>query len=189
MPVCPQPDTAAPVWTACSPTGRFLVLSFLSNLTIDQLLRSDGKPIERRPREVFESVVDGDTLAAQAALGEWLGGVGPLLLSRFDTATGTLKMETPEDRRHYSSSMRVGGLDYDVTIDVPERVEGGYWRTPGVLQMAFWKDHRVRVAVKTPAAGAIEGEIDCVVASADGIRLVTAGEGTPDVLVGFGPCP
>lgn len=189
MPVCPQPDPVAPVWSVCSPTGRYLAISFLSNLTIDQLLRADGKPIERRPRDVFESVVDGDTLAAQSVLVDWLGGLGSLKFSRMDTATGTLAMDTPQERRNFSSTLPVGGLGYDVTIDVPERIEGGYWRTPGVLQMAFWKDRRAKVGVKTPFAGTFEGEIDCAVVSADGIRLMTAGEGTPDVLVGFGPCP
>lgn len=189
MPVCPQPDPAAPVWSACSPTGRFLAISFLSNLTIDQLLRYDGRPIERRPRDLFESVVDGDTLASHAALADWLGELGALRLTRLDTATGTLDMETAEDHRVFSSTLTVGGLGYEARFEMPAKVEGGYWRTPGVLQMVFWKDRRAKFRVETPAAGTVEGEIECAVVSADGIRLVTAGEGTPDVLVGFGPCP
>lgn len=189
MPVCPDPDPKAPVWSICAPAGRYVTIAFLSNLAIDQLLRGDSGALEREPRKVFESVVDGDTFEQQETLANWLGTLKPLRLTRLDTATGTFVLDTEEDRRKFASPLEVAGLPHDVSVGLPARLEGGYWRTPGVLQMAFWKEHRARVSVKSPAAGTFEAEIECAVVSADGVRLVTAGEETADVLLGFGPCP
>jgi hypothetical protein len=189
LPVCPQPEPDQSVYTACLPGGRFLVAPLLANLAVDQLLRPEPGPITREPRAVFASLATAETLENNAALADYLGRLAPLKLTRIDTSTGTLRMDVGEDQRSFSTSVAANETAYRVGLELPERIEGGYWRTPGVVQMAFWKGQRARFTVAAPDGPAIAAEVECLVVSSDGIRLVTTGSQTPDILVRFESCP
>lgn len=176
------------MFQACLPGGRFPATTLLSNLAIDHLLRADSRPIERRPREILESVAAKDFLDARGDLVEWTGRLGAVKMTRLDTSTGTLKLDVDEEQRRFASAMDVGGASWDVEFTLPARVEGGYWRTPAVLQVAFWKGSRVAVKASGPGVDVV-AEIECAVFAVDGVRLVTADAAVPDILVSFGGCP
>jgi len=189
LPVCPQPEPDAPYYTACLASGRFLVASTLTNLAIDQLLKPEGAPFYRRPREVLESLSTKDLLEKNAALVDFLGKLEPVKFSAIDTSTGMLQLDTAEDLRTLETTVDVGGVPYDISVKLPARIEGGYWRTPGVLQMAFWEGRRATFGVKSAGIIDMEAQIDCLVVSTDGIRAVTADPSTPDILIRFDGCP
>jgi|GEM_PF-1999193 len=188
LPVCAPPEPQAPYYAACLPTGRFLVASFLTSFAIDQLLRADTTPFVRRPREVLESVSTEDLLKKNAALVDYLGKLKPLEFSRLDTSTGLAAMNTAEETRSFETVIEVGDVPYKVSLKLPARIEGGYWRTPGVLQLAFWENHRATLAIEAPNGIEIDAQVECLVVSTDGIRVLTAGPSVPDLLVRFGEC-
>ena len=109
-------------------------------------------------------------------------------LTRLDTATGTLRMDVGDEERSFRSTIVVGNATTDVSLSLPERIEGGYWRTPGVLQMAFWKDRQVHIHVDVPGGDPFDADIECAAISGDGVRLVTSGDDIADVLVRFDSC-
>ncbi|MFN2375934.1 MAG: hypothetical protein ABR538_05310 [Candidatus Binatia bacterium] len=188
LPVCPQPEPGRPVYSMCAPGGRFVVVPLLTNLAVDQLFRVGTGPIRREPQAVFTAAVSEETRERNSPLVDYLGRLGALELTPIDTAGGTLRMDVAEDDRSFTTGLETGGGQVRLELELPERIEGGYWRTPGVLQMAFWKGARAKF--RTTASGTeVAAEIECVVVSTDGIRLVTTGVEAPDILVGYDPCP
>lgn len=188
LPVCPQPEPDQPVYFSCASAGRFAAVRLLTDLAIDHLLRGDNGPILREPAAVFASAVGSEAAEENEELVDVLRQLEPLRLTRIDTSSGTLRLDVEETERSLDTRFRRGDAVAKLTIDLPPRIEGGYWRTPGVLQMVFWKGQRPRFEVSSEAGTSLAAEVECLVASADGIRLVTAGSSIPDVVVGFGPC-
>lgn len=187
-PICPEPDGEQPVYTACIPGGRFLVVPLLTSFAVDVLLKGDSAPVAREPRAILASVAGSETLEKNAALTDYLGRLEPLTFTRIDTATGTLCLDVADDERSFAATVIAGGAEHSVKIELPARLEGGYWRTPGVVQMAFWKGQRASFSLKSPGGLELAAEIDCIVVSADGIRLTTSDPSVPDVFVGFDAC-
>jgi hypothetical protein len=188
QPVCAQPDPERPVYELCAPGARFVVSAILTDLAIDETIRGQGAPILREPRALFHSVASQTTLDKNPALDEFLTHLSPVKLTRFDTATGALRMDVGEEERNFHSTIVLGDAATDLSLSLPERIEGGYWRTPGALQMAFWKDRRIRIHVNVSSGEPFDAEIECAAISGDGIRLVTSGDDIPDVLVHFDSC-
>lgn len=177
------------MFTACLPGGRFLIAPMLSSLAVDVLLRGEPGPIKREPRAVFKSMASKDVVEANASLADWLGRLPALELSRLDVSTGTLKMHIDEENRKFEATIEARGIPYTVGIELPSRLEGGYWRTPGVLQMAFWKDQRAVFKATGQLVGdVVGGEVECVVIASDGVRLVTTGSDVPDILLRTDAC-
>jgi hypothetical protein len=188
LPVCPQPEPDRPVYELCAPGARFVIAPILANLAIDVTIRGEGGPILREPRALFRSIASRTTQEKNPALDEFLDHLPPVKLTKLDTATGTLRLDVGEDERTFHSTIVVGESSTELSLSLPERIEGGYWRTPGVLQMAFWKGQRVGLHVDVGGVGQLDAEIECTVISGDGIRLVTSGDDVPDVLVRFDGC-
>ncbi|HEY2773497.1 MAG TPA: hypothetical protein VGK20_05540 [Candidatus Binatia bacterium] len=189
VPVCPQPDPERPMISACAAGGRYAVAAFLNNLSIDQTLRGEGAPILRDLHSVFATSAPQGFQKQNAEVGDYLGHLPPLRLSRFDTASGSVEMAVPDDSRTAQFELQAGGHDLKLGIELPERIEGGYWRTPGVLQVAFWSGRRAKFHTQLTDGSAFDAEIACLVVSGDGIRIVTTGDDTPDVLVRMDACP
>jgi hypothetical protein len=187
LPVCAQPTPSESYYTACAPGGRLLAARFLSDLAIDHLLKAETDPVKRRLADILRSAVTKDTLEANGALLAALDGLPPITLTKLDTTTGTVGLVVDEDRRRFSGTVESATKRATVSWELPARLAGGYWRTPATLQLAFWEGQRPRVEVETPAAK-VSVEIECVAVSTDGVRLLTAGRDTPDVLVLFDAC-
>jgi hypothetical protein len=183
MPVCGHPDPAVPVYGACIPRGRFAVVPFLTSLSVDQLLKGDGGAVTRSPHVVFETVASEELAEANPSLHDYLRRLDAIQFNRLDTATGTVRLDVDESERRFSGDVTIADVRHELTVDLPSRVEAGYWRTPGVLQLAFWKDQRPSFRVSSMSA-----EIECLVIAGDGIRIVTSGNDAPDVLVRFDGC-
>lgn len=188
MPVCAQPDLSAPVYTACLSNGRYPVISQLTDLAIDQLLKGDGAPLSRDLHAIFVAAANKDFVEANRPLADYVAHLGSIELRRLDTSSGTLQLDVAEADRKFSAPIFIRNSSYDLSLELSARIEGGYWRTPAVLQVAFWKGQRPSFRVGKGDDVAVTAEIECLVVAVDGIRIVTAGQQTPDVLVRFDSC-
>jgi hypothetical protein len=188
LPVCPQPVPAQPYYTACAPGGRLVVARLLFDLAIDHLMKADSDPLRRRAGDLLRAVVSDETIEKNEALRAYLDGLNVLTLTKLDTVTGMLQLNVADESRRFSEAINLGGDPYRLTLQLPARLSGGYWRTPDVLQIAFWEGQRARVGIAIAGGGQLEAEVDCIVISTDGIRVVTGGADTPDILVLFDAC-
>jgi hypothetical protein len=109
------------------------------------------------------------------------------VFAKIDTATGTLDFAVDEVRRNFVGDIDTGTKPVHVSWELPARVNGGYWRTPDVLQVAFWQGKRPRMRLAV-AGGELAAEIECLDVSADGVRIVASGVDTPDILIRFDQC-
>ena len=189
LPVCPQPSPEAAYYTACAPLGRILVARLLYDLAIDHLLKSDLDPVRRRLGDLLRAFVNGEVLEKNDALRRYLDRLEPLRLVKLDTTTGTLQLDVAEEERRFTGTFAFAeGTSPDISWELPARLAGGYWRTPAVLQVAFWEGQRATFRVAAPNGDALAAEVECLVVSTDGVRIVTGGTSTPDVLVRFEGC-
>ena len=187
MPVCQQPTAAAPYYTACLPMGRVRVARLLGDFAIDHVMKAEGEVVQRRVGDLLRALVSKDVLKRNLALREYVDALEPLVFARIDTATGTLDFAIDEARRSFAGDIDTGASPVHVSWDLPARLSGGYWRTPDVLQVAFWQGKRARMRLAAPG-GELAAEIECLVVSADGVRIVTSGADTPDILIRFDEC-
>lgn len=187
LPVCPQPSPSTSYHAVCAAGGRLLAARLLSDLSIDHLFKADSDPVRRRFGDLLRSAVSKDTLEANGALADALDRFEPITLTKLDTTTGTLQLLVDEEDRRFSGAVEGKASRATVSWELPARLAGGYWRTPATVQVAFWEGQRPRLAVET-AAARLSAEIECVAVSTDGVRIVTSGADTPDVLVQFDAC-
>jgi len=188
VPICAPPSPSEPYYTACAPGGRIAAARMLFDLTVDHIFKPDSGQLLRRPVDVLRAIVSDETLEKNAGLRAYLDGLAPLTLTKIDTATGLAELTVADDARRFSGPLAVGETPVSLTIQLPPKISGGYWRTPGVLQMAFWEGQRAKVGLTMPDGRSIDAEIECLAVSTDGLRIVTAGA-TPDVIVRFEDCP
>ncbi len=187
-PVCPQPSPEEAYYTACAPGGRLVVARMLFDLAIDHVLKSDFEPVKRRAGDVIRSLLTEETLKKNSELRAYLDRLDPLKLTKLDTTTGMLQLAVPEESRRFTGALDLGTEAYRLSWQLPARLGGGYWRSPDVLQIAFWEGQRATFSLTAPSGVEIEAEVECLVISTDGIRVVTADASVPDILVRFEEC-
>ena len=186
QPVCAPPVPEKPYYTACVPEGRIGAVRFLSEIAVDHVLKSEA--FQRRAIDVFRATVTKRLRDDNPVLEDYFARLQPAKLTQLDTCTGTLDMPVDDDERAFTSTLDIGDQRYDVSWHLPPRLAGGYWRTPGVFQIAFWAGNRMTATIKAPSGVDVAAEIGCVVVSADGLRIMTADAAVPDVLVVFAGC-
>ncbi len=187
LPVCPQPSPDQAYYTACSPAGRYIATRLLFDLAIDHVMKADTDLVGRRIGDLLRASMSSETLDKNDALRSYVDRLDVLKLSRIDIATGTLLLNVAAESRRFAGTIDVGTSPVTVSWELPERLAGGYWRTPSVLQVAFWEGQRARFDIGLPS-GELKAEVECLAISIDGIRIVTSGGDTPDILVRFDEC-
>jgi len=187
-PVCPDPAPADLYYTACLKGGHFITAGMLADFSIDHLFKASSSPFTRQPVEVLRAFDAAKVFEDDAPIIKYLERLAPVTFTRLDTATGTLQAKVPNEARVFAAAVDVAGDRYLLRWRLPPRLAGGYWRTPTVLQMAFWEGSRVALRVRSMRGLVFDTEIACVVVSADGIRSVTADPRVPNLLVVFDQC-
>ena len=187
-PVCPQPVPADPYYSACVAGGRIPAARLLFDLAIDHVMKGDYDPVYRRPSDVFRILAVKEVREKNEPLIDFLDRLGLIMLTKLDTTTGTVRLDVDGDARRFDGTIDVRASPTPFTLQLPERLAGGYWRTPTVLQVAFWEGQRATLGIVVPGGVRVETEIECLVMSTDGIRVVTGGSGIPDLAVRFDEC-
>lgn len=186
LPVCPQPSPDQAYYTTCAPSGRFIAARLLFDLAVDHVMKPDTDQVRRHLGDLLRASVSSEALEKNDVLRDYLDRLDVLKLAKIDTATGTLLLSVADESRRFAGTVDLGSAPVKLSWDLPERLAGGYWRTPNVLQIAFWEGQRARFRVELPS-GELAAEVECVVISTDGLRIVTSGD-TPDILVRFEEC-
>jgi hypothetical protein len=187
QPVCPQASAEQLYLTTCRSDGRMAAALFLSNFTIDHFFKVSPPPFRRKPIELVAPLARA-MLKSNEDLAPWLDSLPDLKFTKLDTSTGTFSMDIDEEQRWLETISKGWGQDHGLAVSLPKRLEGGYWRTPSVLQMAFWEGHRISFKIKPSRGEQIGGELECISISTDSIRFVVDGPGKPDFLIKFGNC-
>lgn len=187
-PVCAPPSPADQYYTACVSGGRFLAARLLFELAVDHQMKSDTDPVLRRADDLLRTAVSKEVRERNGALLEYLGKLAPLTFSKLDTTTGNFELVVTEDLRRFDGPVDVDTDRTEIAWQLPARLVGGYWRTPAALQIAFWEGRRAHVAIPILGGTDLEADIECIAVSTDGIRIVTHGSDTPDLLVRFDEC-
>jgi hypothetical protein len=151
-------------------------------------MKSDTDPVLRRPSDLLRMVASKDARDRNGALTTYVDKFESFAFTKLDTTTGNLALPVSDDLRYFEGTIDLGSDQIAVSWQLPNRVAGGYWRTPDVLQIAFWESHRPRLWIPIPNSGRTELIVECIVISTDSIRIVTGGSETPDVLVRFDGC-
>jgi hypothetical protein len=177
--VCKQPSWNTPYRVACSQDGPLPALRFLADLAIDHSFKATWHALSIRPEELV-ALATARSMNEDESLTAYLRRLRPITFERLDQSSGVFQSKIGERDRQYSSVFESSPESVEIQIDLPERLSGGYWRTPSVLQLAFWADHRIKFR-----AGSVAGEIECIEISPEGIRAVTVGENEPDLMLRF----
>ena len=187
-PVCPPPVPDQVYYTACGVGGQVPVSRFLAEFATDHLFKSKTFPFTRRAIDVLRVFDPGSVITDDHPVLPYLQRLKPIVFTRLDTAAGFVDWRVDESDRSFATHVEVAHQQYDVSWQLPARVAGGYWRTPGVLQVALWESQRPTLAVQSQDGLHLSVEVSCMVLSADGLRVVTTEPSTPEVLVLLGPC-
>lgn len=186
QPVCPPPSLDKPSYGLCAPAGRLVAARFLWELTIDHVLKPDV--FSRRADDLFRSLAPKTVQENNPQIVAYLAGLEPAMLSRLETSTGALDMAVPDGKRTFASTVEIDEQQYQLSWRLPARIAGGYWRTPAVLQIAFWDGSRMALTLTSPNGTEVSAEIACLALSTDALRVVATDASTPDILVAFVGC-
>ena len=190
QPVCPRASPDQEYVISCQPAARGSLYRFLNDFAADHLFKSSKPPFER-------SIMDIARLAAESvlhddeALTEALRALPTLGFTRLDSTSGLVSSSTAGSPPSGTGTVEGSLEGLRFTATVPAGLQGGYWRSPAALEIAFWEDRRVRFRVESDGdvSQAVEDEISCIAISASGVRVVTASPQVPDLLVLLQDCP
>lgn len=185
--MCPQPALNAVYRSACRPDLLFAATRFISDFTVDHLFKPAPPRFQRTAGELLAPFV-GATVAANEELQNYAQSLAALSFTQLDTATGVFYADIENEDRQFVSDLPGSDEIESVRIELPERLEGGYWRTPGALELAFWKGKRIGFVVDPANGDSIQGEIECFSLSADALRIELSGEQTPGIIVHLSEC-
>jgi len=187
-PVCAPVGPDEKVKTTCLPFSLFPVVDFLADFTVDQLFKPAPPPIRR---DVLEAVqlLAGKPVSDNPELQQFLAALSPLHFTQLDRTTGSVLADFEGDKRELKT--RLEGLPGSPTLILraPLHLQGGYWRGPDVLQVAFWDKGRFALRMAVENGPALEGEVECVALSPDGVLVRFAPATTPPLLALFRECP
>lgn len=186
--VCAPVAPDEQVQTACMPFSLFPSVRFLADFTVDQLFKPAPPPFQRTLLEV-SSLFVGKTIADNPELKRFLGALAPIRFTQFDRTTGSVLADFEDNKREFQS--RLEGLEGSpqLTVLVPRQLQGGYWRGPDVLQIAFWDNGRIAIRVTGTSGPDFVGDVRCLSLTPDGLLVRFAGSTTPPLLAMFRECP
>jgi hypothetical protein len=187
LPVCPAVAPGERVQLSCKPFSLLSVGRFLADFSVDQLFKPSPPPFRRTILEAAQLFVPKE-LSDSPALLAWTAALAPLRFTQLDRTTGTVQADYSKSDRDFEETVAGFGSEVRLTLRMPERLQGGYWRAPDVLQITFWERQRAAFVVESPAGSRVEAELECVSLTPDGLLLRLSG-GLPPILVLVRECP
>lgn len=184
-PVCEGLGPAEPVRVACRPFALFPTVRFLADFTVDHHFKPAPPPVLRHLLD-FALVIDSKAVSEFSELGAFLGRLPPLQFTQLDRTTGTVLADFEKAERSFHAA--VEGSGESLALTVPPHVQGGYWRGPDVLQIAFWERGRFAVRLTSPGQEEFAAEIGCVSLTPDGLLVRFEPASLPPLLLTFREC-
>jgi hypothetical protein len=179
-PVCVAPGPTEPHHVFCLSDAYFPVVRLISDFTVDHLFKP-APPAFRRTFSDFLAPLAGYQMATHPELAGQLKAL-ELKFTQLDRTTGVLvgdfaKLENAS--RAINGVWNENKLPLTLQVDVPARVEGGYWRSPDAVQLAFWKGKSPIIKVAADGQTTIGGAVDCLGFSSNGVHVRFRDGATP----------
>jgi hypothetical protein len=187
LPICAPLGPDELVQAACAPYSLYPAVRLLADFTVDHLFKPAPPPIQRTLLEAGQ-LFAAKQIADNPPLQSFLENLAPLRFSQLDRTTGTLIADFNANKREFQG--RLVGVEGEPTLSlrVPAILQGGYWRGPDVLQIAFWEKERIAVRLAPNGGLAFDGEVECLVLSPDGLLLRFAPEPRTPLLLELREC-
>jgi hypothetical protein len=186
-PVCAPVGAEERVQPFCAPLSLYAAVRFLSEFTVDHHFKPAPPAIQRSALDTTRFVI-GKQLADNPALETFLRGLEPLRFIQLDRSTGTLVSDFGKNERRFQGSLKGVEGEPALTVRMPASLQGGYWRAPDVLQIAFWQNQRFAVRMDYGNGRAFDAEVECIALSPDGLLARFASPGAAPLLLQFREC-
>jgi len=186
-PICAPPGPDERVHAICTPFSLFPAVRFLADFTVDQLFKPAPPPFTRSLLE-FGQLFAVKEIAASPPLKDFLAVLAPLRFAQLDRTTGTVFADFDAGRKEFDGELAGVAGQPAMTLRLPRHLQGGYWRGPDVLQVAFWEHGRMGVRITHEGGRVFEGEVECAALSPDGLLVRFEPAVMPPLLVQFREC-
>lgn len=186
-PVCPPVARGEVLLTSCRSWSSDAALRLLDDFTVDHLFKAPLPAFERTWTQLA-TVFASTSLPENADFRRTAKMLEPLRFTPLDRTTGTVGCDLSASPRRLELDSLAYGNAVSLQFDLPEVLEGGYWRGPDVLQMTFWKRNRPTIRVSRDAVAVAQGEIQCFSLSADGLLVRFSDTGSAPVFVSIRDC-
>jgi len=186
-PVCAPLAPGEAVHAVCAPFSLYAAVRLTADFTVDHLFKPSPPTIQRSVLEASQHFA-AKQIADNPALKSFLAALVPLRFSQLDRTTGTVQADFSTNPREFEG--RLAGVEGEPTLALrlPATLQGGYWRAPDVLQIAFWEQGRVAIRTDHGGGRVVEGEVECVALSPNYLLARFAPATTPPLLVRFREC-
>lgn len=186
-PVCAPLGPAEAVQPVCAPFSLFPAVRFVADFTVDHLFKPAPPAVQRTVLEtgqLFAAKQIGDNPALQS----FLAALAPVRFLQLDRTTGTVLADFHSSPREFEGPVAGVEDEATLTLRMPGKLQGGYWRAPDVLQIAFWEHARVALHIAYSGRRVFDAEVECVALSPDGLLVRFTPSQLAPVLVRFREC-
>jgi hypothetical protein len=187
FPVCPPPAAGEAVRSACRPWDAAAVVKILDDLTIDHLFKRELPGFERTWTQLV-TPLQSKNLVESEAFQKLARDLEPLRFTQLDRTTGTLSSHLASAPRQADVDALGFGEAVRLHVRFPETLDGGYWRGPDALQVAFWEKYRLALTVTRGDTVLAGGEVACLSLSPDGMFVRFAGKESAPLFVRVRDC-
>jgi hypothetical protein len=187
-PLCPQPRPDDTYYHVCRAGLRPAVSKFLHDLSVDHLYLPPAT-FSRQIGTVLQTLgMDAFIEADAAELQPRLDTHGNIEFTRLDESTGEFlnKGSGPETLAVERTYL---GRKYQITLTLPETLQGLYWRSPIQLELMFYKGHGLRLHLVPSGGEPFEQDIVCVSVTPERARVVTADPNHRHLIAVYEDCP
>lgn len=186
-PVCAPLGPGERVQPVCAPLSVYGALRFLADFTVDHHFKPAPPAIQRSAVEASQPVI-GHLLRDNAGLKDFLAGLAPLRFIQLDRSTGSVLADFAAGPREFAGELSSVEGKPKVTLRLPATLQGGYWRAPDVLQIAFWNEQRLAVRAEYGSGRAFDAEVECIALSPDELLVRFDPPDQAPLLVKFREC-
>lgn len=197
QPLCPPPSAEDTYFQYCSPYTEAGVQTFLYDFAVSQLYKGD-QGFEVPTSSIIDTMGLGPLLFATAEERQKMLDARPTVKFRpFDRMGAEMAGKGYSSSGEFISTGLAGAqvlktvdplTKASVEVEVPEVVQGVYWRSPAHLELQFYAGHAVRFTLGQGAAPTYQEAVRCVSISRSGARAVTADPRHRHLLSRFGVC-
>lgn len=187
QPVCRPLAPGEAAIRSCRPPCLDAAVRLLADFSVDQIFKPAPPTFGRNPLDLAQALV-GKELRDNPQLAAFLASLPSLRFRQLDRVTGTLVAEFPESRRVFETRLEGVPGEPTLAIKFPEHMEGGYWRAPDALQIAFWEGKRMDARLASATGATLEGTLQCLALSPDGLLLRMGPGDKPPIFFAFREC-
>jgi hypothetical protein len=169
-PVCAPPAAGEVFRTSCRNWDTGAVVQLLDELTVDHLFKPELPAFERTWLQLFAPFTSKNLVESEG-FRKLAQGLEPLRFTQLDRTTGTVSASLAATPREADVDALSFGEAVRVHVRFPETLDGGYWRGPDTLQVAFWEKYRLGLRVTRGDAVVASGDVACLALSPDGLMV------------------